>query len=68
MGKSGKTSAIILLCGLIGVAFAIFIQLLNDAGILVDEFITASLTLREVQLVVIIFWFMIGIGVSAIDR
>lgn len=68
MGKSGKTVAIILLCGLIGVAFAIFIQMLNNAEILVDEFITASLTLREVQLIVVVFWFVMGIGVSAIER
>ena len=68
MGKSGKTSAIILLCGLIGVAFAILLQMLNTAEILVDEFITASLTLREVQFIVIFVWFLIGIGVSAMDR
>ena len=68
MGKSGKTSAIILLCGLTGIALAILIQLLNTAEILVDEILTATLTLREVQLVIIIIWFLIGVGVSAIDR
>jgi len=67
MGRNERAFAITMLCGIIGVLFAISFQILNSAGILIDEFITASLTLREVQVVVVIVWVIIGVGVSAME-
>lgn len=68
MGRGVRAFAISMLCGLLGVLLAIMIQLFNSAGIIVDEFITASLTLREVQAIIIIIWLMIGVGISAIEN
>lgn len=67
MGRNERAFAITMLCGLIGVLFAIMFQFLNSAGIIVDEFITATLTLREVQALIIIGWITLGIGVSSIE-
>lgn len=68
MGRNERAFAIPLLCGIIGILLAIMLQFLNDAEILVDEFITATLTIREVQYIVIIVWIIIGVGVSAIEN
>jgi len=68
MGRNERAFAITMLCGLIGVSLAIMFQILNTAEILVDEFITASLTLREVQVIIIIIWVIVGICISAIKN
>lgn len=60
--------AISMLCGIIGVLIAITLQLFNTSGILVDEFITGSITLREIQFGVIFIWTVIGIGLGVTQR
>ena len=62
-----RAFAVSLLCGFLGVLIAIALQLMYAGGILVDEFITGTITLREVQFVVVFMWILIGIGVSAIE-
>jgi len=68
MGRNERAFAILVLCGIVGVVFAVIFQFLFDAGIIIDEIVTATLTLREVQLVVIVMWVVLGIGVSAIEN
>ena len=68
MGRNEKAFAILVLCGIVGSIFAIVLQLFFDAGIIVDEIVTATLTLREIQLGVIVLWVVIGIGVSAMEN
>lgn len=67
MGKNERTFAIIVLSGIIGVIFAIMLQLLFNAGIVVDEYIQNTITLREVQFGVILLWEVFGIGVAALS-
>lgn len=68
MGANERIFAIIMLCGIIGIVFAIILQVLYDQSIFVDEFITDTLTLRELQLVVFLIWEIIGIGVAAFEQ
>lgn len=68
MGRNERAFAIPLICGFIGVILAIIIQLLNDAGIIIDEFLTGSIVLREVQAVIIIIWILVGVLVAASQR
>lgn len=67
MGTREKAFAIIMLCGIIGIVFVIILQLLYDQSIFIDEFITDTLTLREVQFVVFLIWEILGIGVAAVE-
>ena len=67
MGSKEKAFAIIMLCGIIGIIFAIILQLLYDQAILVDEYITDTNTLREFQFVVFLVWEILGIGVAAVE-
>lgn len=68
MGANERIFAIIMLCGIIGIVFAIILQVLYDQSIFVDEFISDTLTLRELQLVVFLMWEIIGIGVAAFEQ
>ena len=68
MGSNEKTFAIITLAGILGVVSAIILQLLYDQHIIIDEVITSTLTLGEVQLFVILIWEVLGIVVAAIGQ
>ena len=65
MGRNERAFVIPMLCGLIGVIFAIALQLFNDAGIIIDEYLTGTLVLREVQLAIIVVWMFLGVPVAA---
>ncbi len=68
MGSNEKTFAILMLCGIVGIIFAIILQLLYDQSIIVDTFVDDTLTLRELQLGAIIIWELVGIGVAAFEQ
>ena len=65
MGRNERGFAIPMLCGIIGVILAIAIQMLSEGGIIIDEYLTGTLVLREVQLVVILVWMFLGVGIAA---
>ena len=60
MGRNERAFAIPTLCGIIGIILAITVQLLNDAGIIIDEYLTGTIVLREVQAVIILVWLIMG--------
>jgi len=60
-----RSFAIVTLCGIVGILLAITIQILNASGLIVDEFITGTITLREIQAITIIIWLLLGVGISA---
>jgi len=70
MGSNERVFAILMLCGIIGICFAILLQLLNEQGIIVDEFITGSVTvtLPELQLGAILLWELFGLVLAAIKQ
>ena len=68
MGINEKAFAVSMICGIIGVLFAIMVQMMNTAGIIINEFITPSLTLRDFQFVIIVVWVMIGIVCAVVEK
>lgn len=68
MGRNERAFAIPLLCGFIGVILAIFFQLLYAGGVIIDEVVIGTITLREVQLIVILIWTLFGVVVAGIQR
>ena len=68
MGSNERMFAILTLCGIIGLLFAIIFQLLYDQGILIDEFVTGTITLRELQLGTIVAWEVFGLVLGAIKQ
>jgi len=59
--------AILTLCGIIGIVFAIVEQMLYANGVLLATFLSgSSLSLREVQFGTILVWEIFGIVLAAI--
>ena len=50
----------VLACLVIGVCFAGLLGYLNTNGIMVDEYITASFTITDLQTVVVALWIIVG--------
>lgn len=67
MVSNERVFAILTLCGIIGLIFALILQFLYEGGILVDELVSGTITLRELQLGVIVLWEVFGIIVAAAE-
>lgn len=65
MGRNERAFAIPMLCGFIGVILAISVQMLNEAGIIIDEYLIGSVVLREIQAIIILVWIIVGVMVAA---
>lgn len=50
----------ILACVMIGVGFAGLFGYMNTQGILIDEYITATLTITDLQTAVVLVWAVVG--------
>jgi hypothetical protein len=50
----------VLICLMIGIGFAGLLGQMNTAGILVDEYLTATLTITDLQTSVILIWCIVG--------
>ncbi len=68
MDKNAKAFAIIALCGIVGVVIALLLQAMYGAGILIDEYISGTLTLRELQVGVIVVWLIVGSALVAAEQ
>ncbi len=68
VNREFKTSAIIGLCGMIGIFLAIIEQYLYSEGILIDELITSTLVLREIQVITIMVWQIGGLVLAATQQ
>lgn len=65
MAQGWKAAMIIITCGIIGILFAIMVQMLNTDEILVNSLISGDITLKAVQAFIIIFWTGMGVIISA---
>ena len=59
---------IILICGVIGIINAMIFHTLNDEGIIIDEFITGSITITNLMALVIVIWLIVGIIIAAVKK
>lgn len=68
-GYSGTTSGrLLLITGLEGVFFASLFYELNKDGIWIDEIITASFTITDLQIITVLFFLLLGILIGLIKR
>lgn len=69
MKKSFNMMLIIIVCAIIGVALAQIISLMYSDGILIDEILSNStISLSDLQFIVVLLWLMIGIILGATRR
>ena len=66
----GDTSSgrLFLLTGIVGVFFSSLFYELNEDGIWIDEIVTASFTITDLQIVIILFFILIGIIIGLIKK
>ena len=50
--------------GFLGMCIAVILGYLNDHGILIDEYLTGSITLPDLQICVIIIALLVGVVVA----
>lgn len=69
VGYSETTSGrLLLITGLEGVFFASLFYELNNDGIWIDEIITASFTITDLQIITVLFFLLLGIMIGLIKR
>lgn len=52
-------------CGMLGIIQAMILFEMNTRGILIDEFITGSITITDLMVGVVIIWLLIGVIIGA---
>ena len=52
--------------GVVGAVIAAILNVLNDAGILIDEFITGNITMPELMAIVIIIFVLVGVILAVV--
>jgi len=62
------TARLLLITGLEGVFFASLFFELNNDGIWIDEIVTASFTIGDLQLITVLFFLLLGILIGLIKR
>jgi len=68
MDSDVNRALIILVMGALGIIFAAITKHLNDTGILIDEFITGTITITDVMIVIILVFFVCGVILAALRR
>lgn len=63
-----KSFLLVPVCAGIGVAIAMILEVLNDKGLLIDEYITGSVTLADLQTIVIVIFLLFGIMIGMFRR
>lgn len=67
MDKPFEKFAITFICGMVGVVLAFILYGLYTNGVVIDEYITGTITIEEVMALTIIAWTVIGVVISAFE-
>lgn len=65
MGKPFDKFIIVFTCGMIGIILAFIVYYLYSNGIVIDEYVTGTITIENVMALVIIVWSAIGVVLGA---
>jgi len=61
-----KPGVIVAGFGFLGMVIAVILQYLNEHGFLIDEYLQGSITLPDLQIVVIILALLVGVVVGVV--
>ena len=65
--KETRVMFIIFTCAMLGIANVMIISTLNTRGQIIDEFITGTITITDLLLIVFLVWLLIGIIIAVLD-
>jgi len=63
-----RTMVIVVVCGILGVVSAMIVKTMYIRGHVIDEMITGTITIGDLQFVVFLAWLLIGIMMGALQR
>jgi len=67
MGNPFDKFAVVFICGMIGIILAFILYILNLNGVVIDEYVSESLTIEELMAIAIIIWTIIGVVIAALS-
>jgi len=59
---------IIAVMGVLGIVNAMIFWTLNSRGILINEFISGTVTITDLMAVTIVFWLVVGVVIAAVKK
>jgi len=59
---------IVIVCGILGIVSAMIIKTMYVRGHVIDEMITGTITIDDLQFVIFLAWLLIGIMIGALRR
>jgi len=59
---------IVIVCGILGIVSAMIVKTMYVRGHVIDEMITGTITIGDLQFVVFFAWLLIGIMIGALRR
>jgi len=62
--RDARLALTIIVCALLGVTSAMIVKTMHDQGVIIDEFVTGSITLQDLQFMVFFLWLVVGIIVG----
>jgi len=68
LDKDVVSALVVMLFGLGGIITAGLEEALYDKGILIDEFITGSITIADLMTITVILWILVGMIVAVMKR
>lgn len=68
MDKDVVSALVVMLFGLGGIITAGLEEALYDKGILIDEFITGTITIADLMTITVILWILVGMIVAVMKR
>lgn len=68
VSKDLEAGIVIMLCGFAGIIMAAIEYVMYEQGLIIDEFITGSITLPDVMALTIILWIIAGILVGLVRK
>ena len=69
VSSSDFSTILIVLCsGVLGIINAMVFWTLNEEGIIIDSFVSGSITILDCMVYTIILWLIVGIILSAVKR
>lgn len=68
MDRDVQSAVVVVLFGVGGILTAGFEKALYDKGVLIDEFITGTISLPDLMTITIILWLLVGVIVAVMKH
>ena len=64
MDRDVRAGVTVMFCGFAGIILAAIEYTLYEEGVLIDEFVTGSITIADLMAITIVIWLIIGVIIA----